>query len=341
MEIKKLSAPSSEDEIKKYWKYTDKVHISCVCITFNQKDYIRDTIDSFLAQETEYRFEIIIHDDVSTDGTRDILLEYKDKYPSIIKLVLQDENQYSKGRRITPIAVSYTSGEYIAICEGDDFWIDKNKLQKQCFFLESNKNYGFIFTNIHILNQYNGSVIVDHFDNKDIDRLVNLEYFLVNKEFTAPCTWFMRKELAIYPNIKTSDGSFCWFVNVLYNSKVYYMNDVTTIYRMLDESASHSKDEMKLYNRANSIFINQLFFADKFNFSKNNIKLINKNHLESIGFILLRNNMNSELLELFDKKDISIFGSKRLLFIYLCCKSNILNYIVNNFIKLYKCYIRR
>ena len=341
MPIKKLVAPFNEQEIKKHWLYTDKIYISNVCITFNHRDYIRDTIDGFLAQETEYQFEIIIHDDLSTDGTRDILLEYKDKYPSIIKLVLQDENQYSLGKKISPIAISYASGDYIAICEGDDFWIDKTKLQKQCFFLENNINYGAIFTNINMLNQNDGSVIFSYFDTKDIDKINNLEYFLINKEFTAPCTWFMRKELAKYPDIKTLDGSFCWFICMSYSSNIYYMNDVTTTYRVLDESASHSKDDMKLYNRANSILINQLFFADKFNFSKNNINFINKNHLESIGFILLRNHMNSELLELFDEKNISIFGSKRLLFIYLCCKSDILNYISNNFIKLYKCYIRR
>jgi hypothetical protein len=78
MYIKKLIAPLNEGEIKKHWIYTDRVYISSVCFTFNQKGYIRDTIDSFLAQETIYRFEIIIHDDASTDGTRDVLLEYKD-----------------------------------------------------------------------------------------------------------------------------------------------------------------------------------------------------------------------------------------------------------------------
>lgn len=129
--VNKLIKPESESEIIKHWIYKDKCYISCVCITFNQKSYIRDAINSFLAQETEYRFEIVIHDDASTDGTRDILLEYKNKYPSIIKLVLQDKNQYSQVKRLLPLVIEYVSGENIAFCEGDDFWIDEKKIDKQ------------------------------------------------------------------------------------------------------------------------------------------------------------------------------------------------------------------
>ena len=129
--VNKLIKAESESEIIKHWVYKDKCYISCVCITFNQNVYIRDAIDSFLAQETEYCFEIIIHDDASTDGTRDILLEYKNKYPSIIKLVLQDKNQYSQGKRLLPLVIEYVSGENIAFCEGDDFWIDEKKIDKQ------------------------------------------------------------------------------------------------------------------------------------------------------------------------------------------------------------------
>lgn len=138
MIINKLTAPASETEIKSHWKHVDKVYVSVVCITFNQEFYIREAIDSFLAQETEYRFEVVIHDDVSTDLTRDILLAYKEKYPTIIKLVLQDTNQYSLGKKITPLAVAHAAGEYLALCEGDDYWNSKKKLQMQLMALLEN-----------------------------------------------------------------------------------------------------------------------------------------------------------------------------------------------------------
>lgn len=131
MSIKHLSLPLSQDDITKCWRYKDKVYVSLVCITYNQEQYIEQCLISMLAQVTSYQFEIIVHDDCSTDGTRDVLLKYQEKYPDIIKLVLQKENQFSKKRKITPLAVAYAQGEYIALCEGDDYWIDENKIEKQ------------------------------------------------------------------------------------------------------------------------------------------------------------------------------------------------------------------
>ncbi|MUK67956.1 glycosyltransferase [Aliivibrio fischeri] len=196
MEIKKLLAPFNEGEIKKYWKYTDKVYVSCVCITFNQKDYIRDALDGFLAQKTEYRFEIIIHDDVSTDGTRDILFEYKEKYPSIIKLVLQDENQYKQGKKITPLAVSYASGEYIALCEGDDFWISNKKIQKQTEMLELYENINLCTHNAHFIDEKCN--ILSHQFNKILrkDRYISYRHvFSSNGQFCPTASMFFRREL--------------------------------------------------------------------------------------------------------------------------------------------------
>lgn len=138
-EITKLVAPETEAEITKHWKYIDKVYTSVICITFNQDIYIRDAIDSFLAQVTEYKFEIIIHDDVSTDSTREILKEYQQKYPSIIKLILQETNQFSININMPfKHSLAIAEGEYIALCEGDDFWLIRDKIDKQVKLLLSN-----------------------------------------------------------------------------------------------------------------------------------------------------------------------------------------------------------
>ncbi|MDH1314311.1 glycosyltransferase [Shewanella xiamenensis] len=153
----KLIAPDSEEEIKQHWKYTDKVYISILCPCFNQEGYICDAIEGFLAQECEYRFEIIIHDDASTDSTPEILKAYQARFPSIIKLVLQTENQYSQGKQISAIAASYAQGEYLALCEGDDFWIDKQKLNKQHAILSRSHNIDICFTSAMTLDP-NGRV---------------------------------------------------------------------------------------------------------------------------------------------------------------------------------------
>lgn len=112
------------------------------CITYNHEPYIRQCLEGFVMQKTNFRFEAIVHDDASIDGTAAIIREYAEKYPDIIKPIYETENQYSKNdgsiRRIMNI---HTHGKYVAMCEGDDYWTDPYKLQKQVDFLESHPDY--------------------------------------------------------------------------------------------------------------------------------------------------------------------------------------------------------
>lgn len=112
------------------WQGTEPV-VSIVCTTYNHGRYIEDAIRGFLLQKTNFPFEIIFHDDVSTDNTREIINKYADAYPKVVRKVFQKENQYSKGIKILLLSASYALGNYIAFCEGDDFWISSDKLQTQ------------------------------------------------------------------------------------------------------------------------------------------------------------------------------------------------------------------
>ncbi len=120
--------------------------VSICCITYNHESYIRETIEGFLMQKTKFPIEVLIHDDASTDKTADIIREYENKYPDIIKPIYQFDNKYSKG-----ISVSETynfpraRGKYIAMCEGDDYWTDPSKLQKQVDFMEVNPDCSLCF----------------------------------------------------------------------------------------------------------------------------------------------------------------------------------------------------
>jgi glycosyltransferase involved in cell wall biosynthesis len=110
--------------------------VSICCETYNHEKYIRDAIDGFLMQKTDFAYEIIIHDDASTDQTADIIRSYADNNPNIIP-ILQAENQHSKGVRILSTFVyPIVRGKYIALCEGDDYWTDPGKLQKQIDYME-------------------------------------------------------------------------------------------------------------------------------------------------------------------------------------------------------------
>ena len=115
------------------------IKVTIRCITYNQKDYIRQCLDGFVIQRTNFRFEAIVHDDASTDGTAEIVREYAEKYPDIIKPIFETENQYSKhDGSLGRIMNANTRGKYVAICEGDDYWTDPLKLQKQADFLDAN-----------------------------------------------------------------------------------------------------------------------------------------------------------------------------------------------------------
>lgn len=151
----------SQEEIMATWiGYTDKPLLSICCMTYNHERFIEDALEGFLIQLTNFPLEILIHDDASSDRTADIIREYKVKYPRLIKPTLQKENQYSQGKKPMQILMPATQGKYIAVCEGDDFWIDPQKLQIQVDFLE--KNPDFVISG-------HDAFIVDEFGNRISD----------------------------------------------------------------------------------------------------------------------------------------------------------------------------
>lgn len=118
----------------------DEIMVSICCTAYNHEKYIRQTLEGFLMQKTDFKYEIVIHDDASTDETANIIHEYEIRYPDIICPIYQIENQYSKGTAIIRTFMApKTRGKYIALCEGDDCWNNPNKLQRQVNALKSEK----------------------------------------------------------------------------------------------------------------------------------------------------------------------------------------------------------
>ena len=134
----------TEEEVMRNWKGdTDTPLVSICTITYNHEAYIEEALDSFLMQETAFPFEMVIDDDCSPDGTANIIQKYIKKYPKIIKANLRKENVGSMQNFIANM--KRAQGKYIAICEGDDYWTDPLKLQKQVDFLEGNPEYSLCF----------------------------------------------------------------------------------------------------------------------------------------------------------------------------------------------------
>ena len=136
----------------------DSPLVTIQCLTYNHEPYIRQCLEGFVMQQTDFCFEVIVHDDASTDGTANIIREYEQKYPDIIKPIYEKENQYSKhDDSLIRIINEHTRGKYIAFCEGDDYWIDSLKLQKQVDFLEEHHDYGAVYTDFEGYEQETGN----------------------------------------------------------------------------------------------------------------------------------------------------------------------------------------
>lgn len=145
----------TQDEVMRNWTGgMNQPVVSICCITYNHQEFIGDALEGFLMQITTFPFEIIVYDDCSTDETQNIIKQYQNRYPDIIKPLLQEENQYSKGRNIMPLFVfPKARGKYIATCEGDDYWTDHLKLEKQVALMEVHKEINFSFHKVFVINR--------------------------------------------------------------------------------------------------------------------------------------------------------------------------------------------
>lgn len=138
---------------------SNDVEVSVICNAYNHGKYIRDALNGFVMQKTDFRYEVLVHDDASTDNTAEIIREFEAKYPDIIKPIYQKENQYSKDVWITDVyQIRRSSGKYLAICEGDDYWTDPCKLQKQYDALESHPDVDICVHASTLVNASDGSV---------------------------------------------------------------------------------------------------------------------------------------------------------------------------------------
>ena len=254
----KIKNDLDETKIMSHWLHSDKVYVSIICLCFEHESYIEQAIDSFLKQKTKYRFEIIIHDDKSNDNSVKILLNYKKKFPNIIKLKLQKENIYSKGGSVIKEAFSFASGDYIAFCEGDDWWFDEHKVEKQVDVLKASQ-YILTHSNCYLFNQQKRQFINES-DNKkvadcSIDNLIQqkyiirlasvmVEYSVLNETINLITNEFPK-------NMKLYDLPM-WCI-LRDKGRFYFYPESLSVYRVLSESASHSKNMNKRLEFSRSV----------------------------------------------------------------------------------------
>lgn len=209
--------------------------VSIICITYNQEKYVRQALDGFVMQKTNFPFEVIIHDDASTDKTADIIREYQAKYPEIIKPIFQTVNQFSQGKDpIIHFMLDKIQGQYVAINEGDDYWTDENKLQKQADFLDAHPDFSVCFHPVRVV--WEDSSAPDsifptpeyRFDKDvlDINDLLKRNFIQTN---SVMYRWCLTKEQ--YPPKRILPADYFWHLVHAKKGKIGFLPDVMAVYR--------------------------------------------------------------------------------------------------------------
>lgn len=207
----------------------NKPLVSIICTAYNHEKFIRDCLDGFLIQKTDFPFEVLINDDASTDKTADIIRAYEDKFPDIIKPIYQQENQYTKGDSLwRTILFPRVKGKYIAICEGDDYWTDPQKLQKQVDFLNgAHPGYVMSFHDARLIDEEGNLISKSMFLNKEKKDLSNID-IISGKYMHTSTVMFESKLLNQYMkgSFKGLNGDAILFTMLAHYGGAKYLYDI-------------------------------------------------------------------------------------------------------------------
>ncbi|PWJ70849.1 glycosyl transferase family 2 [Ruminococcaceae bacterium R-25] len=236
-----------------------EITVSVLCLAYNHEKYIRDALEGFVKQKTSFKYEVIVHDDASTDNTANIIREYQNEYPDIIKPIFQTENQYSKHVIISStFFLPVAKGKYLAFCEGDDYWCDENKLQSQVDYLEHNKSFVACVHNTEYLYVESGKKAVPFpFHN----RVLSLEDCVLRGTRSYHTSSLMVRK-TVYENppdfVRAVKGVGDYPKSIYYSlcGPIYYIGKVMSVYRFGTEGSwtkRITRDTSKYINNLESV----------------------------------------------------------------------------------------
>lgn len=257
--------------------------VSILCTVYNKEPWLAQTIESFLAQERDFPIEILLIDDASTDGSKAIIATYQEKYPDLIRAFYNQENQ---GIAKTWVSICQEArGHYIARCDGDDFWLDKQKLKKQLSLLADNPQAKWSNTDFDVYNEYGELVSQAGFENGFIPLADTFEKMLATRGFTMASTWLVERELMLEVNaeldLTTSDDTFNLQMDLFQRTELAYLPEATVAYVINQGSDSRPKDFNSIVRRFNTLLQTQNQYLDKYP---------NSDYREMLRILLDRNN---------------------------------------------------
>lgn len=247
----------------------NQIIVSVCMITYNHESYISDAIEGVLMQKTTFPFELIIGEDCSTDNTKSICLEYQQKYPEIIKLRLPEKNLGVMPNFIQTLNAG--SGKYIAICEGDDYWTDPLKLQKQVQFMEENDKYSFCFHNATIY--YEDSNSSEDFNKNRKSRSYTTNDLLINGWFIPTASILLRTTMLPNPFPRwyydIYNGDYGLELLLSKKANFFYLNEKMCVYR------KNAVNSLSLNGPKGTEFLKRkLYLLQKFKESSSNQNLL-------------------------------------------------------------------
>lgn len=284
--------------------------VSVCMITYNHEKFISEAIEGVLMQKTNFPIELIIGEDCSTDNTRKIVKEYEKKYPEII-VAQYPQTNLGMMKNFTSVLQS-ARGKYIALCEGDDYWTDPLKLQKQVDFLERNTDYGLVFAKVKVYKESTKSFVSEF--GKKINSLKDLIY---SNSIPTLTTCFRKNLLDLYMNDKSFYPNewliqdYPMWIYLFANSKVHFFDGIFGVYRELDNSASHSLNVDRRIQFIDSILNMQLYFCEMYK-SNCSFKLIYDHYFATICNTLLKHGIYDNLilnkkLEIIKVKSLKVY----------------------------------
>lgn len=276
----------TQEEITKNWnpEYTTPI-VSIKCMAYNHEKYIVDALDGFLMQKTNFPFEVIVHDDASTDKTAEIIREYELKFPKIIKPIYEEENQFSKhDGSLGRVVNSMLRGKYIAICEGDDYWIDPLKLQKQIKFLEENEKFSACYSNVKGIDSDGNELkyvykLYPYYKQHVIPKDNNLYMGLLGQ--TATCvikSECLLEKILLLSDYQNVNGDVKISAISRASGDVYYFEEQFSAHRKVFTGDSWTAKNYK----KNMSYMYYISSKDVFNFSR---ELLGKNYINEGEFL--------------------------------------------------------
>ncbi len=312
------------------------------CFTYNQAKYITDAMDGFTKQNTTFPYVCGIVDDSSTDGENKVIREYVESYFTKFRddketseafftywqhkvnkncqfiYILLKYNHYSINKSKDPyLKFLRENSEYEALCEGDDFWIDPLKLQKQVDYMDTHKDIGLCFTDFNVYHQETGEIEKSVLEKQPTryPYKYTIESWILSKKYIGPMTWMYRCNiLDQIPNLNGVDRTFVWVAFFLTNSKIGCMlHETTSVYRVSCSGVSHPKNIKGIHDRSVGLLKLQLQLAEMY---------VNK---DSFKDVIIRQWVNGGNLTLCficrDKNGIEFIGQK---FSYLSLRNKII-----------------